>query len=713
MDLKGYLRRVFGVVATAPRENHRSSRNRLCFFLMCIVLGLWSVVHVANRDRIIYHDSWLANFPMMFAVAKNMKCAGMPDWLGGVDSGTPVSLYAASVSIINPIRLAALFAMSCLELSPKAAISLQKAQILLLYLCLAGGMYLMGRALYREHLSAVYLFAATLFAGLCMETIHSDQATTILFWLPWIVICAVKFHRSRSKPHGHWYMNAAALFVCLQALDQAPHFVVFAAGLALLLYALLQPVALVEGLRLHWKRLWPAALVVVLTGVHLRFLLGELGHAAPSQRPDLDLALTDLGVTGFAQPTSLIHSFLPFGFLVPFDALRAGFRVWLGEIGLAGADPFDYRLDVLMFFVGVIPVVLAGAFLMHPRDGRVRAGWGLFALLNLLVAMQQTGIYRLIFHVPFFNLFRSYLLLALFAIFAFLVMSGYGMDALLTLKPGERKRLTAYALLLTAAFITDAGVVLGWLLSLPDSYAMLPLSLAFDVLIIAAAFCALAWAVYREPEIKRGMAGVIVVLAFSQALYQEQVYRVLGISRPELIERFGLDAADRTPLPTSRASDPNTLTRKLCTRLAECYLSTRDTASLNRDLEGTFLRSRDEAVFQPGLQRPVVEALSAIGHPIFWTSRRAEPYADAAELSGRLNANASRIGTYLGEVVNVRAGISRGSGGCRARREVARYTISRAASTGCGCPIAPRRHFISTRRLPTIPIGARAWQAGR
>jgi hypothetical protein len=175
-------------------------------------------------------------------------------------------------------------------------------------------------------------------------------------------------------------------------------------------------------------------------------------------------------------------------------------------------------------------------------------------------------------------------------------------------------------------------------------------------MILVSGFAALAWAVYGDPSVRRGMSIVIVVLALSQAIYQVQIYRIVGTPVPEAIARFGLDKADRTPLPLALTHDPYALNRKLCVLFAECYLSLRDTASLLLDREGTFLRNREEAVFQPGLAPPVAEALSAVGHPIFWTSRRAETYGDAAQLTKVLNDHASRIGRELHELVYVRRG---------------------------------------------------------
>ena len=641
----------------------RSRQPCACdFFLLAGVLALWIAVHAAAWGRLIYHDAWLYNFPVQFAFAKAMACAGMPEWFGTIDSGTPVSLYTTSFTLTNPLRLAWLFVTSCLKPAAGTAVYLHKIHVFSLYLIFAAGMYVMGRVLYRHPLSAVYLFAATLFAGLCMETAHSDQATTILFWLPWIVACMAKFHRERREPRAHWYLNAAVLLGALQALDETPHFTAFAAGLAALLYAALARAALLEGLRLHWKRLWPAALVLALTAFHLQYLMHELGHYGSSLRyamsahGGLRLDTSSMNETGFAQPTGLIGAFLPLGFMAPLNSLAAGLSAWLGEIGVPGVIPFDYRPDNTIYFVGIIAIVLATVFLMRPDDARLRLGWGLFALLSFLAALQQSRLYLLIFHLPFFDIFRSYLLLFLFGIVAILIMSGYGMDTLLTSGTALRRRLGGHALVLTAILTADAAIALGWLFTLRKTNTGLPASLALDAGVLLAGFAALGWAVYGASEVRRGMAVVIAVLALSQAVYQGAVYRILSIPMAEGIARFGLDEADRTPLPAGVAGDPNALERKLCTHFAECYLALRDTASLRLDHEGTFFRSLGEAVFQPDLAPPVVEALSAVGHPVFWTSRRAEPYLDDAELAKRLDAHAADIADYLGQAVAVRAG---------------------------------------------------------
>ena len=640
-----------------PRPEPQPSRGERCdVALMAAVFVAWAAVQLAFADRLIYHDAWLYNFPTLFAIAKNMACTAMPDWLWGIDSGTPVDVYTVAQSVTNPLRLAILFLMSCLKPNLTGAVYLFKLHVYLLYLFLALGMYVLGRVLMRHHLSAVYLFAATLFAGLCLQAAHSDQAVALLIWTPWIVSCVVKFHRGRTERHSAWYVNAAVLLVVLQTLDQAPHYTAYASAVAFILYAAFAPLDLLEGLRANWRRLWPAALVLGLTGLQLAHLLSEIVAYAPSLRPGLHLDPSKFDAYAFAQPPAFVATLLPLEVTAAIEKLEFGLRTWFNQIGLPGAGRFVYRYDILVFYLGFIPAALAAAFLMRPGCRRLRAGWGLFTLLIVLTALQQSRIYWLIFLLPFFDLFRNYLNLLPFAVFAALVMSAYGTDALLSLPAAERRRLTGHALYLMAILVADAGLALGWFFSLPDTYAAPSRVLLLDVLIVLVGFTALGWASFRARDIQQGMRAVIVVLALSQAGYQAEVYRLLGISVSAGISRFGLDEADSASPRREIGGAPQPLARKVCTHYAECYLSARDTASLNLDYEGTFLRSRGEAVFQPGLERPVVEALSAIGHPVFWTSRRAEPYADAAALTRALNDSAATIADHLREVVYVRAG---------------------------------------------------------
>ena len=129
-----------------------------------------------------------------------------------------------------------------------------------------------------------------------------------------------------------------------------------------------------------------------------------------------------------------------------------------------------------MLGLGFVPVLLTLIFLLQPGNVRLRLGWFLFFAAIAVVALQTTGFYYLLYKVPTFNLFRSYLLVFLFGVFALLVMSAYGFDALLSAEPAERRRLLRRALMVLAAMTAVAWLIAFGLLHLhrPPTPAVAP-----------------------------------------------------------------------------------------------------------------------------------------------------------------------------------------------------------------------------------------------
>src|SRR5260370_29113065 len=119
-------------------------------------------------------------------------------------------------------------------------------------------MFVPGGLLFENRLAACYLFVASLYAGLFLDAMHSDQVIYILFWIPWALACAVLAHRRREQPASGWYLNGAVFFLCLAALDQYPHFPLLVGAVAVGLYVAVWPhAACLLVLRHRWK-LFPA-----------------------------------------------------------------------------------------------------------------------------------------------------------------------------------------------------------------------------------------------------------------------------------------------------------------------------------------------------------------------------------------------------------------------------------------------------------------------
>ena len=121
--------------------------------LAVALLGPWVALQIVFRDRLLYHDSWRHGFPIFYAVAKETTCRGLPRLLGAVDSGSPLIIYVMSFSLLQIVRLPALFLMGCLRLDVIPAMNVYQAQFLASYLALAGGMFVLGRLLFSRRLA--------------------------------------------------------------------------------------------------------------------------------------------------------------------------------------------------------------------------------------------------------------------------------------------------------------------------------------------------------------------------------------------------------------------------------------------------------------------------------------------------------------------------------------------------------------------------------
>jgi hypothetical protein len=636
-----------------------SMRRRPDVWLAVALVTLWSVLHLAYAKVLILHDSWSHIFPFVYNVTKQAACGSLPNWLGMVDNGSPHIIYVISFSLVQIVRVPLLYLMSCTHPDLGVAMYLYKAQIYLTYLIFALSTYVLGRVLFTLRITATYLLGATLFAGLCLDSAHSNQVVSILFWVPWMLIAAVQYHRNAQHLEATRYLNAFILFFCLQILDQYPHFIVLAAGVAGGLYVYLEPGAprLLLGRRL--LRLWPGLLVVLVAAGQLLVVKFAIADYAPSLRSDLIVDPRSFGETGFVQPTALIGTFFPLAFMSGFETLTDAMGRLLGTMlgRPTAARLFIFRLDSLVFFVGMIPACLALIFAMQPGSNKLRTGWAAFTVILLLVSLQQSKLYLLLFHVPFFNVFRSYFLYIVFVAFAVLVMSAYGLDALLGATPEQRRAMfrrgAAVLLALTGLCAIGIGVLIGFSANPAALLRRLALPLVADIILIVVALVTVRF-FCNARDVNRAAIGLLAALALFQSIHVVVSYTLLGTGADAALANAGLEAADRVAVSTPVA-DASGNPRKLCTRFAQCYLSQRHTVSLNTDLQGTFLRHRDEPVFQPGLARPVAEALAGLTHPAYWFSLTVVGYDSKAQLVASLNGAAATLGESLANATNVKS----------------------------------------------------------
>ena len=412
---------------------------------------IWLCIQYLYFDTFIFHDTWNHNFPHTYEVAKTSSCMQFAYWLF-TDTGTPTIIYGISFSLTQVFKAILIHIWSCMHPTPYVAMLTYKAIVIISYLLFSAGMYVLGKILFRHWLTPLYLLTASLFAGVCLQGQHSDEVIYIIFWVPWCAAAltlALKKLRARQAPYSSViYLNIATLFFCLSLMDMYPQIPTLAAIYAITIYTLLYG----NGLKFitifnTLPRLWLAALLIILTiaglyCIHQQIFLFQPQHS----RTAIAVTANQIGQTAFTQPSAIFGWLFPLSFTAGFDEIASRY-VWKG---------FIYRLDLLLIYMGTIPLFISISLLFSNENRRAVLGWLLFTLLLAATSMQSTGLYLTIFHLPFFNLFRSYIHFWDYVFFSFLVLSAYGFEKIIRCTLEER------VMILKKTFVASFGIyVLG------------------------------------------------------------------------------------------------------------------------------------------------------------------------------------------------------------------------------------------------------------
>src|SRR2546422_362710 len=97
------IRRSAILISRAGRWLVTRGRHAAPMVLCVLLVSLWLGVQILCR-RFIYHDVWRAGFPILFSVGKQTTCTGLPLWLSGVDTGSPLVIYAINSSLTHLLR---------------------------------------------------------------------------------------------------------------------------------------------------------------------------------------------------------------------------------------------------------------------------------------------------------------------------------------------------------------------------------------------------------------------------------------------------------------------------------------------------------------------------------------------------------------------------------------------------------------------------------
>src|SRR5262249_833507 len=151
--------------------------------------------------------------------------------------------------------------------------------------------------------------------------------------------------------------------------------------------------------------------------------------------------------------------------------------------------------------------------------------------------------------------------------FSVLVMSGYGIDALLSVSPTVRRLLLRRSLVVVVAGMTIAGLIEGALLVFKpldaDGSNVLQAGAVLDGVILAIGAGGI-WLASRSARAQTCVLALTGFMVLSQVVYVESVYNFIGLSFGEVMRNFGLDDDDLKTPRAIGATDPNELRRKTC-----------------------------------------------------------------------------------------------------------------------------------------------------
>lgn len=672
------------------------SRAQVIFLSLASAVLVWAILHYLLRDTLIYHDAWKHVFPLTYGIALSGSCGNFAYWLNSPDTGSETVIYALNASLTHPSRAGLMALWSCIRPTPFDAMMFYEFQIFVTYGVFVLGMYALGRIIFRHWLTPIYLVAASLFAGLAVQVVHSDQYSMLVFWMPWCAAAGTLAHRHAGSRRGAFYITLMTVFFCLALNDQEPHAAAFAGGCALIVYCAFN-FPRVRLFVARWIYLWPVAILFGACLAGFFIIKSRIFDYLPAQHSDILTHPTTMGETGFVQPGTFLAALFPLSFTASAEEIRQG-SLWRA---------YNFQLDVVIFYIGTLPLLLLLS--LFPRGGVRGAalGWAVFSVVMLLVSMQKTLLYYVIFHLPFFDIYRNYFFYFVYAIVGILILSGYGLERLIEVSRVERQRilrstfdlaLPLFAIGATVIAIQKQPDIVVAALSFIGVYSVLSIAsgrafetdvssggdpiiaklrrkslwaavfsiiaivalpillreagwlhywraIAADATILGASFATIGWSA-RRPEFGavQGLT-LIAVLVATQSFFIIGAYAFIGEPARVIFDRYKMNAELLTPYSAEELAAPANLRRAFCPTHGACFLAQRDAASLKTDLDGTWLRLKQNPVFRDELSPQAKRELLA--QPMLWASARLKPLPSVAALDALVESGQKNLSTLF------------------------------------------------------------------
>jgi len=199
-------------------------------------------------------------------------------------------------------------------------------------------------------------------------------------------------------------------------------------------------------------------------------------------------------------------------------------------------------------------------------------------------------------------------------------MSGYGMDAFLTLGAEARRRMLSRALITVGAMTALAAAAVAWPLIEGDSRALAAKMTPYLIVDgVSSSPAESPWSGPPAAGIPRGRPSCWCSSSVARRACTLSWRTDVGISERRLIGQYRLDPDDMTRLPAEIVSDPNRFGGRSAKTSRMLRLAAGHGFAPKRP-QRYVLAEQAEPIFQAGLTPTVVGALSGVTHPVFWFS---------------------------------------------------------------------------------------------
>lgn len=301
------------------------------------------------------------------------------------------------------------------------------------------GMYRLSLFLHESDKTAFLIGLSYALSGFMIGSTHLMVFLIGAAWLPWIIWSILSFFKTLKKKYAY----LAAVFVAMNITGASPAFTILLVYIivGLLMYQITRNLRDGQRLRLLWSGGWRAGLLLaamlapyVLSFVDFAPYFNRLG-----KRPYEEMIMNPFVIGDYVS------------FVFPYA---------VNDVKCEWFKPTD--LSLRNGYIGLLGLLTLGVVLTRFRNRSVyTVPLVLCAVSALLLAMgDHFFLYKYIYHLPGFGVFRHPSFFRIYAILCLLLLAGFGLKALFA---GEKLSRKNYIGLGVFAVLVVLSIALSWL----------------------------------------------------------------------------------------------------------------------------------------------------------------------------------------------------------------------------------------------------------